>query len=182
MSLEELRRRSKYCWYASALSRTGSKVLDMPGMGPFIDSLFSPRKECYRLLTLSEDSKACQNNDLNVIVKDCRTVNRDLDFYAISASVAWAFLSIWGMISWKTEQGTANLLSNYSRLMHCRRRFYMQTWSLPQIWSTSRILMSMPKRFCSACDAFDDQGNFCYGSLRRRIGHPNSEPHLSWSQ
>ena len=86
MSLEE-GQKQKHKFIADSLNiKKGSKVLDMAcGWGPFIKYITDERGAESIGLTLSQgQADACQNNGMNVVVKDCRTITPE-DYGAFDA-------------------------------------------------------------------------------------------------
>ena len=86
ISLEKAQH-NKHRFIADSLNvREGSRVLDMAcGWGPFSNYLVKERGAESLGLTLSEgQAKACQDNGLNVIVRDCRYVKAE-DFGTFDA-------------------------------------------------------------------------------------------------
>ena len=86
MSLEE-GQKQKHKFIADSLNiKKGSKVLDMAcGWGPFIKYITVERGAESIGLTLSQgQADACQNNGMNVVVKDCRTITPE-DYGAFDA-------------------------------------------------------------------------------------------------
>ncbi|MDU8887073.1 class I SAM-dependent methyltransferase [Yeosuana sp. MJ-SS3] len=132
MSLEEAQKQ-KHQFIADSLNiKKGSKVLDMAcGWGPFIKYVTQERGAACIGLTLSEgQAEACQNNDMNVLVKDCRTVTPDDygTFDAISCIGGLEhFCSITQWQSGKQESIYANFFQTLNYLLPTGGRFYMQT-------------------------------------------------------
>jgi cyclopropane-fatty-acyl-phospholipid synthase len=132
MSLEEAQKQ-KHQFIADSLNiKKGSKVLDMAcGWGPFIKYVTQERGAACIGLTLSEgQAEACQNNGMNVLVKDCRTVTPDDygTFDAISCIGGLEhFCSITQWQSGKQESIYANFFQILNYLLPTGGRFYMQT-------------------------------------------------------
>jgi cyclopropane-fatty-acyl-phospholipid synthase len=132
ISLEEAQK-AKHKFIADSLHiKAGSKVLDMAcGWGPFITYFTKERGATGIGLTLSEgQAKACQNNDLNVIVKDCRTVKPENfgTFDAISCIGGLEhFCSIEEWKAGKQEQVYRDFFQTIADLLPVGGRFYMQT-------------------------------------------------------
>jgi len=132
MSLEEAQRQ-KHKFIADSLHiEKGSRVLDMAcGWGPFIKYITEDREADGLGLTLSEgQAKACQNNGMNVLVKDCRTVTPE-DFGTFDAITCIGglehFCSIAEWRSGKQETIYNNFFQTLNNLLPKGGRFYMQT-------------------------------------------------------
>ena len=132
MSLEEAQRQ-KHKFIADSLNiKTGSRVLDMAcGWGPFIKYVTQERGADCIGLTLSEgQAKACRNNGMEVLVKDCRTVTPDDygTFDAISCIGGLEhFCSIAQWQSGNQETIYSNFFQTLNNLLPKGGRFYMQT-------------------------------------------------------
>ena len=132
MTLEEAQRQ-KHKFIADSLNiKKGSKVLDMAcGWGPFIKYINEDRGAESIGLTLSEgQAKACQNNGMKVLVKDCRTVTPD-DYGTFDAITCIGglehFCSIAEWQSGQQETIYSNFFQTLNNLLPKGGRFYMQT-------------------------------------------------------
>ena len=132
MSLEAAQKQ-KHKFIADSLHiEKGSKVLDMAcGWGPFINYIKTERSAEAIGLTLSEgQAAACQNNGMNVIVKDCRTVT-PADFGTFDAITCIGglehFCSIEEWKAGKQEQIYKDFFKSLNDLLPVGGRFYMQT-------------------------------------------------------
>ena len=132
MSLEEAQK-AKHTFIADSLHiKKGSKVLDMAcGWGPFINYFTRERGAKGLGLTLSEgQAEACQNNGMDVRVKDCRTVKPE-DYGTFDAITCIGglehFCSIEEWKQGKQEQIYSDFFKTLYDLLPSGGRFYMQT-------------------------------------------------------
>jgi cyclopropane-fatty-acyl-phospholipid synthase len=132
MSLEEAQR-AKHKFIADSIhTKKGSKVLDMAcGWGPFIKYITQERGATGIGVTLSEGQvKACQNNGMDVIVKDCRTIKVE-DFGTFDAITCIGglehFCSIEEWKEGKQEKIYSDFFQTLYNLLPNGGRFYMQT-------------------------------------------------------
>lgn len=132
MTLEEAQR-AKHKFIADSLNiQEGSKVLDMAcGWGPFLKYVTEERGAEGIGLTLSQgQAEACQQNGLNVYVKDCRYVKPE-DFGTFDAITCIGgmehFCSIEEYKAGKQEQVYKNFFQTLNNLLPKGGRFYMQT-------------------------------------------------------
>jgi cyclopropane-fatty-acyl-phospholipid synthase len=132
ITLEEAQK-AKHEFIADSLHITkGSKVLDMAcGWGPFIKYINEERGATSIGLTLSEgQADACQNNGLNVIVKDCRYVTPG-DFGIFDAITCIGglehFCSVEEWKMGKQEKVYSDFFQTLYNLLPTGGRFYMQT-------------------------------------------------------
>ncbi|MDH5413339.1 MAG: class I SAM-dependent methyltransferase [Flavobacteriaceae bacterium] len=132
MSLEEAQK-AKHTFIADSLHiKKGSKVLDMAcGWGPFINYFTQERGAKGMGLTLSEgQAEACQNNGMDVRVRDCRTVKPE-DYGTFDAITCIGglehFCSIEEWKQGKQEQIYSDFFKTLYDLLPIGGRFYMQT-------------------------------------------------------
>jgi cyclopropane-fatty-acyl-phospholipid synthase len=132
MSLEE-GQKQKHKFIADSLNiKKGSKVLDMAcGWGPFIKYITDERGAESIGLTLSQgQADACQNNGMNVVVKDCRTITPE-DYGAFDAITCIGglehFCSVEEWQAGKQETVYKNFFQTLYNLLPTGGRFYMQT-------------------------------------------------------
>ncbi len=132
MSLEEAQK-EKHKFIADSLNiKKGSKVLDMAcGWGPFINYITKERGATSIGLTLSKgQAEACQNNGMEVIVQDCRTVKTE-DFGPFDAITCIGglehFCSVEEWKAGKQEQVYSDFFKTLYNLLPKGGRFYMQT-------------------------------------------------------
>ena len=132
MSLEEAQK-EKHKFIADSLNiKKGSKVLDMAcGWGPFINYISKERGAIGMGLTLSKgQAEACQNNGMEVIVKDCRTI-KPKDFGTFDAITCIGglehFCSIEEWKAGKQEKIYSDFFQTLYDLLPIGGRFYMQT-------------------------------------------------------
>ncbi len=132
MSLEEAQKQ-KHKFIADSLNiEEGSRVLDMAcGWGPFINYFIKERGASGLGLTLSEgQAEACQKNDMEVIVRDCRTV-KPQDFGVFDAITCIGglehFCSVEEWKAGKQEQVYSDFFQTLYKLLPKGGRFYMQT-------------------------------------------------------
>ncbi|MBA3648243.1 MAG: class I SAM-dependent methyltransferase [Chitinophagales bacterium] len=132
LTLEEAQR-AKHVFIADSLNiGKGSKVLDMAcGWGPFSNYITKERGAISIGLTLSEgQAKACRNNGLNVIVKDCRYVKPD-DFGQFDAIACIGglehFCSVEEWKEGKQEKVYKKFFETVNDLLPVGGRYYMQT-------------------------------------------------------
>lgn len=132
MSLEEAQR-AKHNYIANSLNiEKGSKVLDMAcGWGPFCEYVINDREASCMGLTLSEaQAAACQNNGMNVLVKDCRFVKpEDFGIFDAISCIGGLehFCSVEEWQEGKQEIVYHNFFHTISNLLPAGGRFYMQT-------------------------------------------------------
>ena len=132
ISLEKAQH-NKHRFIADSLNvREGSRVLDMAcGWGPFSNYLVKERGAESLGLTLSEgQAKACQDNGLNVIVKDCRYVKpEDFGTFDSIACIGGLehFCSVEEWQDGKQEEVYRNFFDTLYELLPVGGRFYMQT-------------------------------------------------------
>lgn len=131
-SLEEAQK-EKHKFISDSLNiKKGSKVLDMAcGWGPFIKYITRERGAIGIGLTLSKgQAEACQNNGMNVVVKDCRTVKPE-DFGTFDAITCIGglehFCSIEEWKEGKQEKIYSDFFQTLYHLLPSGGRFYMQT-------------------------------------------------------
>ncbi|RLD22009.1 MAG: SAM-dependent methyltransferase [Bacteroidetes bacterium] len=129
----EAAQEAKHKFIADSLNiKEGSKVLDMAcGWGPFSSYIIKDRGASSIGLTLSEgQAAACQNNGLNVIVKDCRYVKPD-DFGTFDAVTCIGglehFCSVEEWQAGKQEEVYRNFFDTIYDLLPVGGRYYMQT-------------------------------------------------------
>ncbi len=132
MSLEEAQKQ-KHKFIADSLNiGKGSKVLDMAcGWGPFMNYINNERGATSIGLTLSEgQAKACQNNGMNVLVQDCRTVTPE-DYGTFDAVTCIGglehFCSVEEWKAGKQEKVYSDFFETVYNLLPTGGRFYMQT-------------------------------------------------------
>lgn len=132
MSLEEAQK-AKHKFIADSLNITkGSKVLDMAcGWGPFSNYIIKERGATSIGLTLSQgQATACQQNGMNVIVKDCRYVKPE-DFGTFDAITCIGglehFCSVEEWQAGKQEAVYRDFFDHLYNLLPVGGRFYMQT-------------------------------------------------------
>lgn len=132
ISLEEAQK-EKHRFIADSLHiKKGSKVLDMAcGWGPFIKYITQERDAVSMGLTLSKgQAEACQSNGMNVIVKDCRTVEPE-DYGTFDAITCIGglehFCSIQEWKQGKQEKIYSDFFKTIYKLLPKGGRFYMQT-------------------------------------------------------
>jgi cyclopropane-fatty-acyl-phospholipid synthase len=132
MCLEEAQK-EKHRFIADSLNiGNGSKVLDMAcGWGPFSKYITEERKATSIGLTLSEgQAKACRQNGLNVLVKDCRTV-KPADFGLFDAITCIGglehFCSVEEWKAGKQEKVYSDFFKTLYDLLPVGGRYYMQT-------------------------------------------------------
>lgn len=132
MSLEE-GQKAKHKFIADSLNITqGSKVLDMAcGWGPFSNYIIKERGATSIGLTLSQgQATACQQNGMNVIVKDCRYVKPE-DFGTFDAITCIGglehFCSVEEWQAGKQEAVYRDFFDHLYNLLPVGGRFYMQT-------------------------------------------------------
>jgi cyclopropane-fatty-acyl-phospholipid synthase len=137
MSLEEAQK-AKHKFIADNLHiKKGSKVLDMAcGWGPFIKYINDDRGAVSMGLTLSEgQAKACQNNGMNVIVQDCRTVKTE-DYGTFDAVTCIGglehFCSVEEWKGGKQEKVYTDFFQTVYDLLPIGGRFYMQTMTFSE--------------------------------------------------
>jgi len=131
-SLEEAQK-EKHRFISDSLNiKKGSKVLDMGcGWGSFIKYITWERGAIGIGLTLSKgQAEACQNNGMNVVVKDCRTVKPE-DFGTFDAITCIGglehFCSIEEWKEGKQEKIYSDFFQTLYHLLPSGGRFYMQT-------------------------------------------------------
>lgn len=131
-SLEEAQK-EKHRFISDSLNiKKGSKVLDMGcGWGSFIKYITRERGAIGIGLTLSKgQAEACQNNGMNVMVKDCRTVKPE-DFGTFDAITCIGglehFCSIEEWKEGKQEKIYGDFFESLYHLLPKGGRFYMQT-------------------------------------------------------
>jgi len=129
----EAAQEAKHKFIADSLNiKKGSKVLDMAcGWGPFLRYIINDRGAKSTGLTLSEgQAAACQNNGLNVIVKDCRYVTPD-DFGTFDAITCVGglehFCSVEEWQAGKQDEVYRNFFDTIYDLLPVGGRYYMQT-------------------------------------------------------
>ncbi len=129
----EAAQEAKHKFIADSLNiKKDSKVLDMAcGWGPFSRYIIEDRGAKTIGLTLSEgQAAACQNNGLNVIVKDCRYVKPE-DFGTFDAITCIGglehFCSVEEWQAGKQEEVYRNFFKTIYELLPTGGRFYMQT-------------------------------------------------------
>lgn len=132
MSLEAAQR-AKHKFMADSLNiEKGSKVLDMGcGWGPFLYYITKEREAVGIGLTLSEShARACINNGLNVMVKDCRYVKPE-DFGEFDAIVClgtfYHFCSVAEWKEGKQEEVYSNFFKTVYDLLPVGGRFCLET-------------------------------------------------------
>ncbi len=132
MTLEEAQR-AKHEFIADSLHiKDGSKVLDMAcGWAPFLKYITQERGADGIGLTLSKgQAQACQNNGMNVLVKDCRTVQPE-DFGTFDAITCIGglehFCSVEEWKEGKQEKVYSDFFQTLNNLLPVGGRFYMQT-------------------------------------------------------
>lgn len=132
MTLEEAQK-AKHKFIADSLHiKKDSNVLDMAcGWGPFSSYIIKDRGAKSLGLTLSEgQAEACQNNGLNVVVKDCRSVKPE-DYGTFDAITCIGGLEHFCSIEeWKAgnqEKVYSDFFKTLSDLLPVGGRFYMQT-------------------------------------------------------
>ena len=132
LSIEEAQK-AKHKFIADSLNiEKGSRVLDMAcGWGPFLKYIKEERGAEGIGLTLSEgQSRSCQKNGLNVVVKDCRYVLPS-DYGTFDAITCIGglehFCSIEEWKAGKQEKVYSNFFETLARLLPKGGRFYMQT-------------------------------------------------------
>ena len=132
MSLQ-MAQKAKHIFIADSLNITkGSKVLDMAcGWGPFSRYITEERQAESIGLTLSEgQAEACQRNNLNVIVKDCRYIT-PADFGMFDAITCIGglehFCSVEEWQAGKQETIYQDFFKTLYDLLPVGGRFYMQT-------------------------------------------------------
>ncbi len=165
MSLEEAQA-EKHKFIADSLDiKQGSKVLDMAcGWGPFTKYITENRGASSIGLTLSEgQAEACQDNGMDVVVKDCRTVKPE-DFGTFDAIVCIGglehFCSVEEWKAGKQEKIYSDFFETLYHLLPAGGRFYMQTMTFSKNMiefhdidinaekgSTSHVLALMIKEF-----------------------------------
>jgi cyclopropane-fatty-acyl-phospholipid synthase len=101
------------------------------GWGPFINYITKERGASSIGLTLSKgQAEACQNNGMEVVVKDCRTVKPE-DFGAFDAITCIGglehFCSIEGWKAGNQEKTYKDFFKTLYDLLPEKGRFYMQT-------------------------------------------------------
>jgi len=132
MTLEEAQR-AKHKFIADSLNiGQGSKVLDMAcGWAPFMKYIKDERgAECIGLTLSKGQAQACQNNDMNVLVQDCRTVQPQ-DYGTFDAVTCIGglehFCSVEEWQAGNQEQVYRDFFKTVYDLLPVGGRFYMQT-------------------------------------------------------
>jgi len=132
MTLEEAQK-EKHKFIADSLYiKKGSKVLDMAcGWAPFTKYITQERGATSIGLTLSKgQAEACQNNGMNVIVKDCRYIKPE-DFGTFDAITCIGglehFCSVEEWKEGKQEKVYTDFFQTLNNLLPTGGRFYMQT-------------------------------------------------------
>jgi cyclopropane-fatty-acyl-phospholipid synthase len=132
ISLEEAQAK-KHKFISDSLNiKKGSRVLDMAcGWGPFTKYITENRGATSIGLTLSKgQAEACQDNGMNVVVRDCRTV-RPEDFGTFDAIVCIGglehFCSVEEWKAGKQEKIYSDFFKTLYHLLPHGGRFYMQT-------------------------------------------------------
>lgn len=132
MSLEAAQK-EKHKFIADSLNiKNGSKVLDMAcGWAPFTKYIINDREAVSIGLTLSKgQAEACQNNGMNVIVKDCRYITPE-DFGTFDAITCIGglehFCSVEEWKEGKQEHIYSQFFKTLNDLLPVGGRFYMQT-------------------------------------------------------
>ena len=129
----EAAQEAKHKFIADSLNiKKDSKVLDMAcGWGPFSRYIIKDRGATSIGLTLSEgQAAACQNNGMNVLVKDCRYVKPE-DFGTFDAITCIGglehFCSVEEWQAGKQEDVYRNFFDTIYDLLPVGGRYYMQT-------------------------------------------------------
>lgn len=123
----------------------GSKVLEMgSGWGPFLKFIKENRGAKGIGLTLSEGQyAACRRNNLDVYIKDCRTVKPE-DFGTFDAVVSVGafehFCSLEEYKAGRQEQVYRDFFKTVSDLLPAGGRFYLQTMTFTEKMPDSSVL------------------------------------------
>lgn len=132
LTLEEAQK-AKHQFIADQLHiNKESRVLDLGcGWGPFVNYITNEvGAECIGLTLSDGQAQACQRNNLNVHIKDCRTV-KPTDFGTFDAVVSLGafehFCSIEEYKAGKQEEVYRNFFQTVYDLLPVGGRFYLQT-------------------------------------------------------